>query len=438
MNRSYWPDAEATGQLLGQLCEKLAVDFDVTVMAGQPNANPKKESFKKMGSEFHNGVRVLRVPHSKFPKRFSIGRLCNLISFVITATIYGVFTKRQDVIVFETDPFLLPLSAPLLKLRHRCKTVFYLQDIYPDVAVALDRAKEGFIVKTLRWLLFREYRKSDRVIVLSKDMKELCTSHGVPANQIECIPNWCETDSLVPMKTENLFRKVHRLEDNIVVMHSGNMGLSQKLERILDAAEQLQNRKDIEFLFVGGGASEGRLKKIAESKQLNNVTFLPYQPWDRLSESLSAADVQLISVDDKAIRCLMPSKLYGILATGTAVLAIAPNDCELSEIITTNNVGEVVPTGDKQKLVDTITNLADNSKLRNQYGIAARQLAEAKCDLKYSVNQFRELLASLTNYQLPTSSIILENTNDSELGTDTKLNSDFSKETKFPLSGNKK
>ena len=395
VNRSYWPDAEATGQLLTQLCEGLTDTFDVTVLAGQPNANPDRKAYKKLGSETKNGVQIWRIPHTTFPKRWKIGRLINLISFLFSTIVFGIFLRKKDILVFETDPFLLPLAVPFLRLRHRCKIVFYLQDIYPDVAVALGKAKEGWIVSTLRWLLFRQYRRSDRVVVLSRDMKELCVERGISNSKMMTIPNWCDTEKVQPIKVDNPFRKLHQLENKTVIMHSGNMGLSQRLDRILEAAKRLESREDIVFLLVGGGASEAELKQQASDLELKNVRFLPYQPWDELANSLSAADVHLISVDERAIRCLMPSKLYGILASGTCSIAIVPKETELADIIRENNVGTVVAPNNIEALVKVIEQLADNEASRQQQGELARTLAEEKYNQTDSINQFHTMLFSL-------------------------------------------
>ena len=108
VNRCYWPDQEATGQLLTDLAEGLANEFDVHVLCGQPNS-PSTQSFLRRGIESHGGVTVHRVGHTRFAKRVPAGRIGNLVSFAWAARRY--LRKRKltaDVFVAETDPFLLP------------------------------------------------------------------------------------------------------------------------------------------------------------------------------------------------------------------------------------------------------------------------------------------------------------------------------------------
>ncbi len=145
INRSYWPDVEATGQLLTELAEGLAEHFSVTVMCGQPVQNPDHASFKVSGSEFRNGVRIVRVRHTTFNKANFFGRLANMVTFLLFASLRAMTLWRIDVVVVETDPPLLCLLGRALQLFRRSKLVCYLQDIYPDVAVALGKLSDGWL-----------------------------------------------------------------------------------------------------------------------------------------------------------------------------------------------------------------------------------------------------------------------------------------------------
>src|SRR3954467_4332733 len=85
LNRSYWPDAEATGQLLTELCEDLADRFDVEGIAGQPNQNPEGGDYQRAGVEGRGGVSIPRVRHTQFSKRTLVGRAINFLTFLIGA-----------------------------------------------------------------------------------------------------------------------------------------------------------------------------------------------------------------------------------------------------------------------------------------------------------------------------------------------------------------
>ena len=392
LNRSYWPDAEATGQLLTELCEDLADQFDVTVVAGQPNQNPTGCKFVRNGSQIRNNVVIRRVWHTRFPKSFLPGRAVNLLSYLFSASLAAFGVRRPDIVVVETDPPLLCLLGGLLRRCRRTKLVVYLQDIYPDLAVALGKLPQSWVTRALRKLMFGVYRRADRVVVLSRDMKQLLIDAGVPADRIQCIPNWIDTNTVYPVKQDNPFRREQDLDGQFVVMYSGNLGLCQRLETVIEAADRLRQRDDILFLFVGDGVLKPRLVEMAREKGLSNVRFLPYQPKDRIAQSLSAADLHLVPLDPRIASCLMPSKLYGILACGTPVLAIAPEDCELAELTREHDVGVVVPPGEPEALAEAILRLVDEGWDLAGMGERARRLATQSYDRKRITAQFNAML----------------------------------------------
>jgi glycosyltransferase involved in cell wall biosynthesis len=196
-----------------------------------------------------------------------------------------------------------------------------------------------------------------------------------------------------PAAEPNPFRVLHELEGRFVVMYSGNMGLCQRLEDVITAARLLRERPEVLFLLVGDGASRKSLEQLAAD--LPNVRFLPYQPKDTLAESLSAADLHLLPVDPRVISCLMPSKLYGILAAGRPVLAVAPDDCELSEVVRSEGVGRVVPPGQPERLAAAICDALGDRQELARMGAAARRVAQRDYDRPKIIGRFGRMLSAL-------------------------------------------
>ena len=396
LNRSFWPDTEATGQLLTDLAVDLTSQFDVTVVAGAPNHVDGDEVPASSLCEYR-GVKIKRAWHTRFAKHSTVGRLLNLLTFAVAAWLTARRLKpRPHVIIVETDPFFLPVVGELLRRRFTGSSLIcYLQDLYPDIAVAVGKIREGFVTRTLRWILFNVYRRSEKVIVLSRDMQQRCELLGVPSPLLEVIPNWADIDAIVPKKMDNSFRCRHELQDRFVVMYSGNMGLAHELDSIIDAAEELRNRIDIKWVFIGDGARRHALENRVKARNLQNVRFLPYQPRCTLGESLSAADVHLVSVRPSASPCVMPSKLYGILASGTPTIALAVTGSELQEVIQTNAVGLTCEPGDSQALVNHIRRLADDRPLVETLGRNARRLAEVSYCRKRQTARFAEVVENV-------------------------------------------
>ncbi len=398
INRSYWPDAEATGQLLTELCEGLADQFEVEVLCGQPNANPRNEAFKRRGYESKHSVGIHRIGHFAFDKHRSLlHRAANLISFLLIAVVKSLLIKRPDIIVVETDPFLLATLGRFLKFWKRSKLVVYLQDLYPDVAIAVDKVKPGLITKTVRFLLFGAYKRADRIVVLSNDMKRRLVEQGVESQKIVIIPNWIDTEVVYPIKgAENQFRKEQGLDGKFVVMHSGNMGLTQRLEQLVEVADRLRDREDICFLLVGGGAAKGGLEAMIVERSLTNILTIPYQPREKLAESLSAADLHVISMHPAITGCLMPSKMYGILASGTPILAIVPEETDVAVVVDQESVGFAVAPGNLEAIEKQIVWCAGHREGFAGMESRARSLAESTYDRKVVIQKFRDFLGNLT------------------------------------------
>jgi UDP-GlcNAc:undecaprenyl-phosphate GlcNAc-1-phosphate transferase len=392
LNRSYWPDCEATGQLLTKLCENLADSFDVSVLVGQPNANPKNDQFVRSGMQRRNKVEIHRVRHFRFPKRSTAGRALNLVSFFVSACWQAIWVPHPQVVVAETDPFLLPLLGGVLKQLRGCKLIVYLQDIYPDIAVAVGSTRPGFVTRLLWRMLRRTYNRADQVVVLGNDMRRRLVLRGVDPKRIVCVPNWIDTQDVYPIKDDNDFRRQHHLQDKFVVMHSGNMGLTQELDQLLDVAGRLRHNPRIVFLLLGDGVRRLELERKAQCEQLTNIRFLPYQAYEQLALTLSAADLHVVSMHRSIGGLLVPSKMYGIMASGTPTLAIVPRCSDVHRLVTSERIGFSVRPGDLDQVERLIEECANGCHDLEEMGLRARHLAESRFDFHHSQAAFERIL----------------------------------------------
>lgn len=395
-NRSYWPDSEATGQLLTELAEHLtAKNHSVRVVVGLPNHSHIQDAGHEEEITTRNGVEIHRLAHSRVPKHTKIGRLRNLISFTMAVRKWLKNDQRSgspagDVWVCETDPFFLPLVVGPAARRRGVKLVYYLQDIYPDVVVALNVASESLVTRTLRNRLKREYERADQIIVLDEDMKARFVGWGLNPNKIAIVPNWMDCNLVQPNKIDNELRQTWGVDDQeMVVMHSGNMGMTQRLEVLVDSFASPDIPADTRLFLVGNGSKRHILESHAAG--LLNVTFHDYQPKERLGESLSAADVHVVSMDARIIGCLAPSKLYGILASATPLLAIVPKNNAVWQFVIENELGWCVEPGDVAGVIKAIQNAKQlgRDKLR-EMGARGRAIALDRFDRTICCTQFEQ------------------------------------------------
>jgi putative colanic acid biosynthesis glycosyltransferase WcaI len=381
-NRSYWPEAAATGQLLTDLCEDLVRlhGCRVTVVTGMPlSSTTEPASFNGIfGREEHHGVRIFRARGTRFDKKWFPGRAMNYATYFLSACWAGLRLDRPDVVVALTDPPIIGLAALMAGKRFRAPLVMSYRDLFPEVTVLLKDfhgpAINAALQKVNRFLV----RKAIRVVALGETMRRrLIENKGAPAGKTIIIPDWADTSAIVPTPKRNRFSEEHGLADKFVVMHSGNIGLSQSLETVVDAAALLRDVAGLQVVFVGEGVKKPELQARARALDLTNVTFLPFTPAERLSESFGTADVFVVSLQSGLAGYIVPSKLYGILASGRPYVAAVEAECEVASITRTRECGLVAEPSDAHDLADKIVTFYRDRDLAQRCGANAREAAMA-------------------------------------------------------------
>ncbi len=374
-NRSYWPDFGATGQLLTELAEDLVADhgLEVTIVCGYPLGRDRPGVPAR---EVRNGVEIVRAAGSTWSPRRFVGRATNYVSYFASALLAGLRVRRPDVVMAMTDPPIIGLAALAAARRARAPFVFLCEDVFPEVAVLVEDFHSETVNRALagvnRFLLAR----ADAVVALGETMKRrLVEGKGAAPSVITVIDNWADTEALVPLDRRNAFSAAQGLDDRFVVMHAGNIGLSQSLETVIDAAARLRGDARIVFVFLGDGARRPVLEARAAAAGLDNVRFVPYQPRERLGKTYAAADLFLVSLRAGLSGYIVPSKIYGILAAGRPYVAAVEDDCEVAALTRTYDCGVVVPPGDAAALAGAIAALAADRSRREALGARGRAAA---------------------------------------------------------------
>jgi colanic acid biosynthesis glycosyl transferase WcaI len=397
-NRSYWPDQAATGQLLTELAEDLVSRFgsEVTVVAG-PALNAAREDptwrLRPVTRERHQGVDIRRANGTRLqPRRFA-GRAANYVSYFSAAVLASFGVGRPDVVVSLTDPPIVGLAALWTARRAGARFVFLCEDIFPEVAALVEDFQNAAVNASLdrinRYLL----RHADAVIALGDRMRRrLVEEKGANPARVHVIHNWADCDAIVSGPKDSPFAREHGLDNRFVVMHSGNVGLSQNLEVLIEAADRLRSKERLTIAIVGEGSKRRLLERMTADRGLQNVRFFPYQPKALLHDSFSAADVFLVSLKNGLEGFIVPSKVYGILAAGRPYIAATDPSSEPAIIACENGCGLVAAPGDPEALAAAIVSLYDNPAATREMGARARQAAW-RFDRKVAVQAYHELFA---------------------------------------------
>jgi glycosyltransferase involved in cell wall biosynthesis len=318
------------------------------------------------------------------------------MSYFFTACYAGLRLDRPDVVVALTDPPIIGLAAWMSGKRFRAPLVMAFKDLFPEVTVLLP----DFHSETINRLLqsvnrFLVKRAASNVALGEMMRRRLIENKGAPPDRTTIIADWADTAAIAPGPKRNPFSREHGLTDRFVVMHSGNLGLAQSLDTIVDAAALLRETPEIQMVLVGEGVKKAGLQEHARRLGLTNVTFLPFTPKERLGESFAAADVFIVSLQRGLAGYIVPSKLYGILAAGRPYVAAVEEDCEVAALTRRHACGLVTEPGEAEALAAAIRTLYRDRELMARMGANARQ-AGVSFDRRTQVAKYRALFEQVT------------------------------------------
>lgn len=375
VNRYFYPDHSATSQLLTDLAVALAADGKkVHVVTGRqayddPGAGlPSREAFK--------GVEIHRVWTTQFGRGQLAGRAIDYLTFYLSATVrLFKITRSKDIIVAKTDPPVISVPCAWVASLRGARMVNWLQDLFPEVAVALNAPGSRQIAPVIAWLRDRSLAKADLNVVLGECMRERVAARGIAKERIAIIPNWSRGDDVVPIEPElNPLRTEWGLNDRFVVGYSGNMGRAHEFETLVSVMDALRDDDRFVFVFIGRGARRGYLESEVARLGLRNVVFEDYQPRERLAQSLSLPDLHVISLRPELEGLVVPSKFYGVAAAGRPTLFIGSSTGELARLLRAGECGMVCEPGDAPAAVTAILGLLTSPDQRQAMGRRARTL----------------------------------------------------------------
>jgi len=333
LNQCFYPDVVATAQQLNDLALGLAQDgHDVTVVAGDRGYDDPSQSFPRR--ETWNGIKIIRVSSLSLGKASRSRRAANFGSFLVNCTLKLATLPRFDIVVALTSPPLISFLGSLFVRIKGGKFLFWVMDLNPDEAIAAGWLKERSIpARMFSRLLHYSLLKSEKVIALDHFMRRRIVAKGVAPERVIVLPPWAHDNVRYDAPGRKAFRAANGLSEKFVVMYAGNHSPCHPLDTLLEAARRLaQKHPDIVFCFMGGGSEQMKVREFTVEHGLDNIRCLPYQPYDLLAASLSAADLHTIVMGDQFVGIVHPSKLYNILSIGSPFLYIGPAESHVSEI----------------------------------------------------------------------------------------------------------
>jgi colanic acid biosynthesis glycosyl transferase WcaI len=407
----YAPDTAPTGEVMTSIATELvARGHELHVLTSLPwyehhRIEPGWEG-RLVRHEDTAWGRITRVHPFPTDKRNIPARAAAFAGFTVLSTALALRGRphaRPDAVLAMSPPLTLGGAGWLAARRWRVPFVFNIQDVFPDVAVELGAITNPQVIRLASWLERWTYRHSDAVTVLSEDLRDNLVGKitgTVPDayDRIRVIPNFVDTDRIRPADPEaGGYRREHGLEGRRVVMYAGNVGLSQSLDLVLDAARKLADRTDVVFVINGGGSGRAALEDAATG--LDNVRFIDFQPKERLAEVLAAGDVHLVPLRRGLARSSVPSKTYSILAAGRPVLASVDEGTEVARVVSEAGAGLAVPPDDPDAFTHALVTLLDEPERAAAMGRAGRSFVERWASPAAVAEQYEALFEELAARQ---------------------------------------
>jgi glycosyltransferase involved in cell wall biosynthesis len=397
VNRYFHPDQSATSRMLSDLAFRLS-ERGVSVAVVTSRQLYENPSAGLSPHEVINGIAVYRVSTATRGRSRLLGRAIDYASFHVAASVKLLkILERGDVVVAKTDPPLISLVVARAAALRGAVLVNWLQDLFPEVASVLTPGLlPGWLIRRLIAARNRSLRRAAMNVVLGEEMRRRVMAVGVAGSRVQVIPNWADPLSVAPQPTAtSATRQRLCLHGRFVIGYSGNLGRAHEFDTLIGAARLLRSDQQFAFLITGGGAKADALREAVRAEGLDSFFFQSYQPAELLSDSLAAADVHFVSLLPALEGLIVPSKIYGVLAAGRPAVFVGSTTGDLARMLTGEDCGIAVATGDCAGLAAALTMLRDSPGRLQTMGLKARALALSRHTSDHAVADWLRFLESI-------------------------------------------
>ena len=302
--------------------------------------------------------------------------------------------KRYDVAFIDSTPPIQGLKMPLIKWLKRKPTIYNVQDVFPDSLVGTGLTTKGSLIWKIGRIVEKiTYKYSDKIIVISEDFKKNLLAKGVPEDKIVVVYNWVDQNAVVdiPREKNKLFDKYNIDREKFYIEYSGNIGLTQNMDMLLEVMKELKTtHPDIGLVLVGEGAYKAQVEEIVKRDDLTNVTMIPFQPYEDISHVLSLGDAGLVISKP------------GVGANSVPMSASRPvlanfDENELKDILVGNECGIFTKAGDKDAFKRSIIKLYENRDLCKEYGRNGRQFVMDNLTREVGTQKYVDVIKEVCN-----------------------------------------
>jgi colanic acid biosynthesis glycosyl transferase WcaI len=397
----YAPDLGASASLYEMLCEELVrLGHHVSILSAVPHYPtgrvPAEFRGRLIQRETRNGVEVTRIRIPSLDRAKPGFRLLGFLWFQCFASVVS-WRRKTDLLIASNPAFEIALPLAILAFLRRTPFIYSVHEIYPDIGVKLGLFRNRAIIWLLQTMERLCCRRAAYVRVISEVYKTALEGPDIPGSKLVVVGDWTDTDFIRPLPRRNDFSARCGLDDHFVVLYAGNIGPTQGLEKLLEAARLLEHEPRFRFLIVGEGADKDELQCCAQRLKLQNIVFLPFQRREILPEVLATGDVSLVSLKKGLATDSVPSKLFTILASGRPVVAVVDPGSDIAKAIQEAQCGTTVEPENTRALADALLELLSKEHLRKLWGENGRAYVLNFRSKTAAAEKFQDLAAAIVH-----------------------------------------
>lgn len=332
--RYFWPDVAPYGLLLEEMIPRLVREgHEINVFTAQPAYRVAEGEAVFPSHESKFGANIYRT--NLFRERgSSIIKAVNMLLFTFKAVLRILFGQKQDIYWVGTTPPVIQSFFVVLAARIRgAKTIYQMQDIHPEIAIAGGVMSSSVVTKLLRWLDNFTLKNASVVTVLSRDMEKVISQHSKSKANIKVINNFA-------LGVSNISRK-KKSRKPIKFVYAGNIGKFQNLKALVSAFSRLEP-EDAVLEMVGDGVLRKELESFSLKRGIENINFHGQKTSSETFEYLTKCDVGLISLSPELYQYAYPTKIHTYLAANLRLIAMIETESTLADIVRSNGLGETI------------------------------------------------------------------------------------------------
>jgi glycosyltransferase involved in cell wall biosynthesis len=386
-----YPPMKTSGavQIRDLVAELFQQGHEVTVLL----PDSKVEGFSQDSSD---GIQVVRL---QAPETKDVNYVRRAIAeFMLSHYVYRNLQKsplkgtQWDAVIWYSPTIFWGALVNKIKAASKCPAYLILRDIFPEWAVDMGLLNRGLIYRYFKRMEKYQYRQANVIGVQTpSNLEYFRNQQDLPCN-VEVLNNWLRPAS--PGHCSIALSST-RLAGRKNFVYTGNIGIAQGMEILIELAAAFNRDSSTGFVFVGRGTALERIRQMAQARNLENILFYDEIPPEEIPGLLKQASAGLIALDPRHRNDNIPGKFLAYMQAGLPVLANINPGNDLETLIYEREVGEVVTSNSLDELISKAHRLLSSLDTNTRIAESCKQLARDEFSAEAAVKQITKALVSV-------------------------------------------